>query len=61
MDRKIWIQTRLLCAYRPITAGRTELFLSVLVPHSLTKHPEETVDDIESAIKHSGTFTYLCR
>ena len=43
-------------AYRPIAAGRTERFLSVLVPYSLAKRPEEIVDDIESAIKHSGTF-----
>ena len=28
----------------------------MLVPYSLAKRPEEIVDDIESAIKHSETF-----
>ena len=43
-------------AYRPIAAGKTERFLSVLVPHCLAKRPEEIIDDIKSVIKRSGTF-----
>ena len=43
-------------AYRPITAGKTELFLSILVPYCLAKCPEGVVDGIKSVIKQSNTF-----
>ena len=43
-------------AYRPITVGKTELFLSILVPYCLAKCPEGVVDGIKSVIKQSKTF-----
>ena len=43
-------------AYRPITAGKPELFLSILVPHCLAKCPDTVVRNIKSVIKQSRTF-----
>ena len=43
-------------AYRPITAGKADRFLSVLVLYCLAKRPVDIVDDIKLAIKRSGAF-----
>ena len=43
-------------AYGPISAGKPELFLSILVPYCLAKCPETVVGNIKSVIKQSRTF-----
>ena len=43
-------------AYRPIEAGRTERFLSVLVPHKLSAPPGSVVSRVTTAISKKGRF-----
>ena len=43
-------------AYRPIEAGRTEQFLSVLVPHKLTTPAGALVHVVKTSVSKKGRF-----
>lgn len=44
-------------AYRPIAAGQTERFLSVLVPHELKTPAGTVVRGVKTAVNKKGRYT----
>ena len=44
-------------AYRPIEAGRTERFLSVLVPHELSTSAGTVFRRVKTTVSKKGRFT----